>query len=632
QVASRKTSQDGAEPPRRPTALPFLSPATEEPVAADIEGQPRYFLRSASPRVEAFLLQRAVADGRVTTNRGAAREVGEAQDQEAGTSDGGSVTSPPGQEAVSEEESEEMDGMNLMLKAPKFESRVLGSFAQFEDEFIDYLAHLKGWARVHNKKALLVALFESMSHGVCKSREDPFSTWSKEEHPAILMEHKAEWVRAGYREADHDGMEFTGSNGRQVPDLWRFYLSKVKAKFDIGDPDAKRRVQQFKQAESETPAQAAARFDDLVRCVKRGAISDDDLASHFFDGLKDDNMRAFIQFVFTQQEVGSRDWTLKFVQEKAQQYYVTRSLSNRGVSAPMVPEMPRKLRGTSLSTTADTSPASELEELLQAWRSGKISLTTKSADTLVRPANQPDGKVARRPVTNTGERRERVGKRQETNCSTPAAGRPCTYPRCLGRRAAHPESECWTKQLDEGKVNAQAPPPPYFMEKHKTARAAEHKSLMTHVDFPEDLGTTLAITKAELCEYQWRQQEEMKPAVSPLVDSQPATRHVGGSMSAESNRACASREALPLGFNQLPPTPLPSTVSRTTTNTTMLECQWGDGRRVQLQLSPHAPLEALKELLQLAQSVIGNSGHNGGAPSTTDRTITMSNISTKTTE
>ncbi|GIL66500.1 hypothetical protein Vafri_20018 [Volvox africanus] len=127
-----------------------------------------------------------------------------------------------------------------------------------------------------------------------------------EEHPAILMEHKAEWIRAGNLETDHDGMEFARANGRQVPDLWRFYLGKVKAKFNIGIPDAKRCVQQFKQAESETPAQAAARFDDLVRCIKKGAISDDNLASHFFDGLKDDNMRAFIQFIFTQQEVGSR--------------------------------------------------------------------------------------------------------------------------------------------------------------------------------------------------------------------------------------------------------------------------------------------------------------------------------------
>ncbi|GIL61653.1 hypothetical protein Vafri_16051 [Volvox africanus] len=220
------------------------------------------------------------------------------------------------------------------------------------------------------------------------------------------MEHKADWVRAGNREADYDGMEFTRANGRQVPDLWRFYLSKVKAKFDIGDPEAKRRVQQFRQVEGETPAQAAARFDDLLHCIKKGTISDDDLASHFFDGLKDDQVRAFIQFVYTQQEVGSRDWTLKFVQEKAQQHYITRNLSNQGVSVGMVPEVPKKLHGISLSTTSDTPTASELEELLQALRARKISLTTKGADTLIRPANQQDGKPACRPATNTGERRE----------------------------------------------------------------------------------------------------------------------------------------------------------------------------------------------------------------------------------
>ncbi|GIL56991.1 hypothetical protein Vafri_12252, partial [Volvox africanus] len=126
---------------------------------------------------------------------------------------------------------------------------------------------------------------------------------------------------------------------------------------------------------------------------------------------------------------------------------------------------------------------------------------------------------------------------------------------------------------------------------HKAARAAECKSLMTHVDYPEELGTTLAITKAELCERQWKQQGEMKPVVSPPVDSQPATRHMEGArggepfMGGEPNRVCASREALPVGFNQLPPAPLPSTVPRTTVDSTILECQWGDGRRVQLQLS-----------------------------------------------
>ncbi|GIL66357.1 hypothetical protein Vafri_19850 [Volvox africanus] len=167
-----------------------------------------------------------------------------------------------------------------------------------------------------------------MAHGVCKSRDDPFSAWLKEQHPTILMEHKTEWLRAGNREANYDSMEFTSADSQPVPDLWRFYLNKAKGKFDIGDPDAKHRVQQFKQAESETPAQAAARFDDLVRCVQWGAIPDEDLASHFFDGLKDDQIRTFIQFVFMQQEVGCRSWTLKFVQEKAQQYYITQSLSN----------------------------------------------------------------------------------------------------------------------------------------------------------------------------------------------------------------------------------------------------------------------------------------------------------------
>ncbi|GIL66376.1 hypothetical protein Vafri_19837, partial [Volvox africanus] len=161
----------------------------------------------------------------------------------------------------------------------------------------------------------------------------------------------------------------------------------------------------------------------------------------------------------------------------------------------------------------------------------------------------------------------------------------------------------------------------YFVEKHKAARAAERKNLVTHVDFPKELGTTLAITKAELCERQWRQLEEMRPAVSPLVDSQPVTWHVEGPVGGEPcqmhedadtpNRACASREALLVGFNQFLPAPLPSTVPRTTTNTTTLESQWGDWCRVQLQLSPHAPLEALKEILQLVQGVLGNSGHNG---------------------
>ncbi|GIL48935.1 hypothetical protein Vafri_5423 [Volvox africanus] len=135
---------------------------------------------------------------------------------------------------------------------------------------------------------------------------------------------------------------------------------------------------------------------------------------------------------------------------------------------------------------------------------------------------------------------------------------------------------------------------------------------MTHAtdNFAEDLATTLVTTKAGLC---CRQRQELEAVAlntratatvePPAEESKIPGDDQGAPESA--GRSCASRETLPMGFTQLPPGLLPSTVTCTTTNSTTLDCQWSDGRRVQVQLGPHTLMEALKELLLLlAQGVI----------------------------
>ncbi|GIM04562.1 hypothetical protein Vretimale_9109, partial [Volvox reticuliferus] len=311
----------------------------------------------------------------------------------------------------------------------------------------------------------LVHGFAIMTASICKDRDDPFTAWAESEHPKVLREHKQLWTQAGNREAEYEGLEFTDAQGKDVPDLWSFYLAKVKARFDLPDPDAKRKVQTFKQAEHETPTQAAQRFTDLVRCIRKNAIADDDLATHFFDGLRDRKMRKFTRSMYMQKPVDQEDvWSLKFVVDHAQQYHVAMRKSLVSLDCDKPTESKSKTKAITLST----KEWQEYQEL-KAWQASSNTTTRAPKSTTVGTSSQPAPQRATQPPE--GRTRGAQGGRREDGQRRSTDGRPCTYAKCLGRRAAHSETECWTKQLDEGRVNNQAPPPAYFVEKHKQARA-----------------------------------------------------------------------------------------------------------------------------------------------------------------
>ncbi|GIL87342.1 hypothetical protein Vretimale_1716 [Volvox reticuliferus] len=440
------------------------------------EQPPRYNLRLASPREDAFLVQRAIADGQVAVERGAGSQVADGRDF-----------------SITPEADDDIESLQSLMRWPTFTSRALGSFAQFEYEFRKHLSIMKFYGVVQGKKALLVHGFPCMVANICKERYDPFTEWAEKEHLKILHEHKQLWVQAGHREADYEGLEFVDDQGNSTPDLYIFYLAKVKAKFDIPDPDAKWKVQNFWQQENETLTQAAQRFTDLVRCMTKGAISDHDLATHYFDGLRDEQMRIFIELAHMREPVGQMDtWSLKFVMEQAQQYYVSRRISRRAN------DMPVELKKAK-AMTLNTREWQEFQEFKE-WQASRK--TQRESNTTTRDTKPTAVGTSSQPLTTrtfqSTDRRSRgtQGRRREHSQRHPVDGRPCMYAKCLGRRAAHSEAECWTKQLDEGHVNNQAPPPAYFVEKHKQARSMGGTAMFTVMEEEEEEATTLTITKA----------------------------------------------------------------------------------------------------------------------------------------
>ncbi|GIL77969.1 hypothetical protein Vretifemale_7430 [Volvox reticuliferus] len=377
-----------------------------------------------------------------------------------------------------------MEGFLSIMCWPKFASRALGSFAQFEHEFEGHLSNIKLYAALENKRALLILAFPTMARNVCKNHHDPFTTWSLAEHPKILLEHKQAWLQAGNLEVDYEGMEFIGADGKLVPDLWMSYLAKVKAKFDISDPDAKWRVRRFQQAEAETPMQAVQRFMDLVGRIRKGDISDDDLATYFFDGLRDEELRESIMMAHMKlplDKIGT--WSLAFVTNHAQRYYVIKCITCRGVVMEGSSE-PKRNGSAAVSFTADDLPLSDqvvMPRESQASRDSRKA-TMRSTKIASNQANNLQGTPKANQGAPSATQRGRGARGGRDNIQRRRAdGCPCSYAKCLGRRAAHSETECWTRQLDEGRVDAQAPPPAYFVERHKMARASEAKAMMSRL-------------------------------------------------------------------------------------------------------------------------------------------------------
>ncbi|GIL84049.1 hypothetical protein Vretifemale_12774, partial [Volvox reticuliferus] len=287
-----------------------------------------------------------------------------------------------------------------------------------------------------------------------------------------------------------------------------------------------------------------------------------------------------------------------FVVDHAQQYHVAMRKSLVSLDCDKPTESKSKTKAITLST----KEWQEYQEL-KAWQASSNTTTRAPKSTTVGTSSQPAPQRATQPPE--GRTRGAQGGRREDGQRRSTDGLPCTYAKCLGRRAAHSETECWTKQLDEGRVNNQAPPPAYFVEKHKQARAARGKTMLTVTEEEEDEeATTLAITKADLLRWKLQEQEALAPSKvgCPVTTSPEATPATDEDASVAN--AWTNRERLPAGFEQLPPGPLPSTLPRSSSAATTLDCQWRDGRRVQLQLGPQAPAEALQELLRLVKEVV----------------------------